>query len=259
MWNTIRNPSLNSYYQFMEHKGHLQRMLIMRPEIDTATPFVPKFFLNHAGSVFSSHEKKRQINLDNKYLYNKLYQINLHPSRYSKEKNIPSLCPAFESLTYNKKNYYKTINKENSKLKKRFIETRPVISYRKFEKDFQRSLKYKKNISNFTLNNFPNLYFDTFHNFQGKIMNIIDNEDNDINKKRKILKNIKIKDDFYKRPMSASVRFNKSWKMTNKNTNRSNNYENDLNKMSLNSNSKSNFNLKKNKNISIEHSQAWLD
>ena len=265
MWNTIQNPSLNSYYQFIDHKGHLERMMIMKPEIDTATPFIPKFFQNHAGSIFSSYEKRRQINLDNKYLYNKFYQINLHPSRYSKEKNIPSRCPAFESLTYNKKKYYQNIDTENKKLKKRFINTRPVVNYKKFERDFQRSLGYKKNISNTSDNKFPNLRFATFHNFQKKIMNILENDEVDVNKKSLILKKMKINDDFYKRPMSASVKFNNSKKLFsnyNKNTNKSINIKYEHKKNSHNYNSQSSLFDKSNSINQIDNQvkkDVWLD
>ena len=263
MWNTIHNPSLNSYYKFIDHKGHLERMLIMKPEIDTTTPFVPKFFQNHAGSIFSSYEKRRQINIDNRYLYNKFYQINLHPSRYSKEKNIPSRCPAFESLTYNKKKYYRNIDTENKKLKKRFIDTRPVVNYKKFERDYQRSLGYKKNISNTNDNKFPCLKFDTFHNFQKKIMNIIENDDIDINK-RSYLKKYKISDDLFKRPMSASVKFNNSKKLFsnyNKNKDKYSNIRYELKKNSQNYSQSSFFD--KNNSISQNNNQEkkeiWLD
>ena len=146
MWNvTFTNPNLNKWHRLLEHKGHLERMTLAKKMIDDSKPDQPKFFKNGAANIASKREWKRKINIDNIILYNKMYELSVHPSPYNKILNKPQECPAFKKMSYNKWRKAKDLEIENRKLKKRFTSAKPSINAKKLDDEYNNYNVYLKN------------------------------------------------------------------------------------------------------------------
>ena len=184
MWNIIySNSNCNNWNRLKEHKGHLERLVYIKKSIDNKMPKQPKFLKEKVCKKELQRELNREIDKDNIILYKKIYDVKNHPSPYSKLINIPSKCPAFESLYYNTLIKYKNIEKENEMLKHIFISAKPVINTRKLLDEYNYYKYLKKNISKKAIDRNPNLNFSSYDRFKKKLLfNIekIQNNDNNI-------------------------------------------------------------------------------
>ena len=183
MWNvTFTNPNLNKWHRLLEHKGHLERMTLAKKMIDDSKPDQPKFFKNGAANIASKREWKRKINIDNIILYNKMYELSVHPSPYNKILNEPQKCPAFQKMSYNKWRKAKDLEIENRKLKKRFTSAKPSINAKKLDDEYNNYNVYlKNNIKKGKGEKNPNLGFVTWSAFKKNLKINIEREKMDIN------------------------------------------------------------------------------
>jgi hypothetical protein len=183
MWNvTFTNPNLNKWHRLLEHKGHLERMTLAKKMIDDSKPDQPKFFKNGAANIASKREWKRKINIDNIILYNKMYELSVHPSPYNKILNKPQECPAFKKMSYNKWRKAKDLEIENRKLKKRFTSAKPSINAKKLDDEYNNYNVYlKNNIKKGKGEKNPNLGFVTWSAFKKNLKINIEREKMDIN------------------------------------------------------------------------------
>jgi hypothetical protein len=182
MWNvTFTNPNLNKWHRLLEHKGHLERMTLAKKMIDDSKPDQPKFFKNGAANIASKREWKRKINIDNVILYNKMYELSVHPSPYNKILNKPQECPAFKKMSYNKWRKAKDLEIENRKLKKRFTSAKPSINAKKLDDEYNNYNVYlKNNIKKGKGEKNPNLGFVTWSAFKKNLKINIEREKMDI-------------------------------------------------------------------------------
>jgi hypothetical protein len=182
MWNvTFTNPNLNKWHRLLEHKGHLERMTLAKKMIDNSKPDQPKFFKNGAANIASKREWKRKINIDNIILYNKMYELSVHPSPYNKILNEPQKCPAFQKMSYNKWRKAKDLEIENRKLKKRFTSAKPSINAKKLDDEYNNYNVYlKNNIKKGKGEKNPNLGFVTWSAFKKNLKINIEREKMDI-------------------------------------------------------------------------------
>ena len=182
MWNvTFTNPNLNKWHRLLEHKGHLERMTLAKKMIDDSKPDQPKFFKNGAANIASKREWKRKINIDNIILYNKMYELSVHPSPYNKILNKPQECPAFKKMSYNKWRKAKDLEIENRKLKKRFTSAKPSINAKKLDDEYNNYNVYlKNNIKKGKGEKNPNLGFVTWSAFKKNLKINIEREKMDI-------------------------------------------------------------------------------
>lgn len=182
MWNvTFTNPNLNKWHRLLEHKGHLERMTLAKKMIDDSKPDQPKFFKNGAANIASKREWKRKINIDNIILYNKMYELSVHPSPYNKILNKPQECPAFKKMSYNKWRKAKDLEIENRKLKKRFTSAKPSINAKKLDDEYNNYNVYlKNNIKKGKGEKNPNLGFVTWSAFKQNLKINIEREKMDI-------------------------------------------------------------------------------
>jgi hypothetical protein len=183
MWNvTFTNPNLNKWHRLLEHKGHLERMTLAKKMIDNSKPDQPKFFKNGAANIASKREWKRKINIDNIILYNKMYELSVHPSPYNKILNEPQKCPAFQKMSYNKWRKAKDLEIENRKLKKRFTSAKPSINAKKLDDEYNNYNVYlKNNIKKGKGEKNPNLGFVTWSAFKKNLKINIEREKMNIN------------------------------------------------------------------------------
>ena len=236
MWNvTFTNPNLNKWHRLLEHKGHLERMTLAKKMIDDSKPDQPKFFKNGAANIASKREWKRKINLDNVILYNKMYELSVHPSPYNKILNKPTPCPAFQKMSYNKWRKAKDLEIENRKLKKRFTSAKPSINAKKLDDEYNNYNVYlKNNIKKGKGEKNPNLGFVTWSAFKQNLKINIEREKMNINdfielqnksKTSSNFKNSKSKINSTIRPSSAKTNFSSINNNTYTGMNNSNSYK----------------------------------
>ena len=241
MWNvTFTNPNLNKWHRLLEHKGHLERMTLAKKMIDDSKPDQPKFFKNGAANIASKREWKRKINIDNIILYNKMYELSVHPSPYNKILNKPQECPAFKKMSYNKWRKAKDLEIENRKLKKRFTSAKPSINAKKLDDEYNNYNVYlKNNIKKGKGEKNPNLGFVTWSAFKQNLKINIEREKMNINdfielqnksKTSSNFKNSKSKINSTIRPSSAKTNFSSINNNTYSGMNNSNSYKTLTNK-----------------------------
>lgn len=241
MWNvTFTNPNLNKWHRLLEHKGHLERMTLAKKMIDDSKPDQPKFFKNGAANIASKREWKRKINLDNIILYNKMYELSVHPSPYNKILNKPTPCPAFQKMSYNQWRKAKDLEIENRKLKKRFTSAKPSLNAKKLDYEYNNYNTYlSNNIKKGKGEKNPNLGFVTWTAFKKNLKINIEREKMNINdfielqnksKTSSTFKNSKSKINSTIRPSSAKTNFSSINNNTYSGMNNSNSYKTLTNK-----------------------------
>ena len=82
-------------------------------------------------------ETEREINYQNRILYNKMHELSTKPSPYSPCMNIPSRCPAFDrnAIDFKKRKNQRDITNCNQKLRKRFQSTKPTYNTKQMMKE----------------------------------------------------------------------------------------------------------------------------
>lgn len=178
MWNLVyANRTCNKWNKFREHKEHIERLANTRHIIDDSEPKKPKFFDIRAKKEVMKRETNDKINYENTVLYNKMYELSVKPSPYSKSQNIPAYCPAFDKTKSGYKEYRKhmDIYKTNKKLRKRFQSAKPTYSTRQLLKENNYNKYLQKNISN--KKNNPNLDYATFSQFKKNLTIAIEREE----------------------------------------------------------------------------------
>ena len=167
MWNMVfANKTCNEFNRFKEHRDFLEKLSQTRHAIDTKAPVKPKFFANGAKKKVMKRETEREINYQNRILYNKMHELSTKPSPYSPCMNIPSRCPAFDrnAIDFKKRKNQRDITNCNQKLRKRFQSTKPTYNTKQMMKESSYNDYLKHNICNFTIN--PNIKYATYPQFK---------------------------------------------------------------------------------------------
>ena len=173
MWNNIppANTNMNKFERLMVHKGHLERLALIKKVVNTKKPKIPSFLSKGIRDPGIRMEKELKIQYENKIIFDRMYEIRKHFSPYSACNNIPSQCPAYELLSYHRLKKNRVITKENNKLYKRFTFTRPTLNAEKFNKEYQYYQYLEGNISQNKNRINPNLDFIEFEKFNKRIKN----------------------------------------------------------------------------------------
>ena len=174
MWNTkIANEQCNKLERFRFHREHLERLMQVRGKIDNKTPLKPKFLIVKPAKIETERMRLKQIDYENRIIYDRMHSISTKHSPYSIEIARPIYCPAFDKATFNWIDNKKKLDivKRNQWLMKRFDSARshyPTKNYLKqneFNKYLERNLH--KNNSN------PNLNYVTFRKFKSNLQSEI--------------------------------------------------------------------------------------
>lgn len=238
------NTNMNKYERFMEHKGHLERLAQIRTGIDTKAPKLPSFLAKKFIDPGVRMEKNRQINYENRVIYNRMCDIHNHTSPYSACMNIPSKCPAYELLTYHRLKKQDDIHSENGKLHKKFVFSKPTYSHSKMNEEYKYIEYLEKNISENVNRINPNLDFVTYKKFDNNLQK-------EKNKKNKSNRNQSYKNNnYYNKNQSA----NRTFDMNNfpKNHQNLNNMKMGNNNLNINDLPNYNSNKYNTLNISVE-------
>lgn len=172
MWNLISgNASMNKFERLMNHKGHLERLAQSKKVIKTKQPKIPSFISKKKRNMGTKIEKALKICYQNKVLYNKMYEIQHKLSPYSKQMNVPSRCPAFESLKHNNIRRKIYIKNENNKLYVRFANAKPTYNILSLLNGYEYNKYLENNISQNNNRTNPNLDFVSFEKFNNIIRN----------------------------------------------------------------------------------------
>ena len=116
MWSLlINNHSTNEHDILRASQIHLEKLLSTKSHINNKGPKVPFFMKNKIYLKQFIKANERKINFGNNIMYNKLFWAANCISPYSKYKNIPKYCAAFDKkkFTYSKIERERTISAEN--------------------------------------------------------------------------------------------------------------------------------------------------
>ena len=164
------NSQVNKFNLLMNHKGHLERLILSKSTLNNKRPLTPSFLKKRKKNVMDK-EKQLIIKQDNNVMYKKLYSILCHRSKYNSLENIPSKCPAFIK---NQKLYLinqKKIKKENEHFGKILYRSKSTYNSNKINDDFVFNQYLKANISQSKVQKNPNLRYITFDQFRKRIYN----------------------------------------------------------------------------------------
>jgi hypothetical protein len=170
MWNLVSgNTNMNKFERFMNHKGHLERLAQSKKTINTKKPKTPSFFAKKKINPGYRLERAMKILYENKVLFGKMYNIHNKMSPYSAKMNLPSKCPAFVSLPYQKNREKVVISYENKKLFKRLAYVKSSYNILSLANDYKYNQYLENNISKNNNRTNPNLNYVTYENFNRRI------------------------------------------------------------------------------------------
>ena len=140
MWSLlINNYSCNEKDILRTSQIHFEKLLSAKSNINNKVPKIPIFMKNKIYLKQFIKAKERKINIGNNIMYNKLYYAANCTSPYSKYKNIPKYCPAFDKrkYTYSRVERERIISTENQSFYKRFSRSKsnyPITNFLKKSK-----------------------------------------------------------------------------------------------------------------------------
>ena len=170
MWNLISgNANMNKFERLMNHKGHLERLAQSKKTINTKKPKTPSFFAKKKINTGYRLERAMKILYENKVLYGRMYNIHNKMSPYSAKMNIPSKCPAFVSLPYQKHREKVVICDDNKKLFKRLAYAKSSYNILSLANDYKYNQYLENNISKNNNRTNPNLNYITYEGFNKRI------------------------------------------------------------------------------------------
>ena len=150
MWNKLRNNFLCDEKEVLRiSQIHLEKLINIKTHIDNKRPITPLFFRNKTILKESNRKKEREINFGNNIIYTRLSSVKNILSPYSKSRNIPKYCPAFDKKKFDfaKKEKQRTISSENFSFFKRFIKRKSFYPFLNFMKKSKYDEYIKNNIS----------------------------------------------------------------------------------------------------------------
>ena len=173
MWNLLRNNHYCDEKEILRTSQiHLEKLLNTKSNIINNSPITPLFLKNKSYLRELVRTRQRNININNNIMYKKLNFVSKSPSNYSKCKNIPKYCPAFDKRKFNfsRKEKERTISYENKSFYDRFINRKPTYSTKKL---LQQSFYTDYIMQNISRKRFlPNvpLKLCTFREFKSNLM-----------------------------------------------------------------------------------------
>lgn len=123
MWNLlVNNYFCNEKDILRSSQIHFEKLLNTKSNINDKGPLIPLFLKNKLYLRQLLQAKARKLKNGNNLMYNKLNSAAISTSPYSKCKNIPKYCPAFDKRKYNYSRIERerTISSENKSFYKRF-------------------------------------------------------------------------------------------------------------------------------------------
>lgn len=160
MWNLkYSNSFCHNKERLWIHKEHLERLIQVREKIDNKHPIDLIFLKVKANKVQNERDSKHKLKYENTILYNRMYSISKRPSYYNSTIYKPFYCPGFDKskLGWRKKQDKIALDKQNSKLYKRFNNIRSFYPTNLIEQqtDFYQYLE--RNMSQKEIN--PNMNY----------------------------------------------------------------------------------------------------
>lgn len=150
MWNTAcYNQLCYNKDKANEQNLHLARLFCIRPQVNTARPFVPKFLEIRAPQKEKKKQIQAQINKDNNILYNKILEVFLKNSKYSQQPKKE--YPAFRrylNLKYEDIIRLSNIALENIKFENKIANLRATYEYGEMRKEAEKQEIYLNNLLN---------------------------------------------------------------------------------------------------------------
>lgn len=129
MWNIkYGSKTYEKYYSFKSHKEHIERLVLVKPIIDTRTPKHPSFLHNTKIKKCIEREKHLKSDYDNKNLYGKMTEIDRHYSLYSKQRTVPIFTFSSVKSHFKDKTIQKNIEHENLKMHSRLYSAKTTYS-----------------------------------------------------------------------------------------------------------------------------------
>ena len=150
MWNLISNNFYCNEKEILRTSQiHLEKLLNIRANIDNKGPETPFFLRNKLHLKQNLKEKKRKIVIGNNIIYRRLSSVKNICSPYSKSRNFPKYCPAFDKMkfNFNRKEKQRIISSENSSFYKRFSQNRSFYPFLSFMKKSEYEEYIRHNIS----------------------------------------------------------------------------------------------------------------
>ena len=173
MWNLL----INNYYCnekdiFRTNKIHCEKLLNAKTHIDNKEPLIPKFFQKKIYFKQFLKAKERKIKIGNNIMYKKLISVVNTFSPYSKTRNIPKYCAAFDKQKFNfsKLERERNISSENHSFYERFIRGKShyPLNYYLQKSEYEDYIKH--NISKTKFLPKVTLKLLTFKGFKNKLM-----------------------------------------------------------------------------------------
>ena len=173
MLNEKANIPMNKFNQYLNHKGHLERIYLSKSLINNKCPKIPSFIKKGIRNKGLENEKKYVIKKDNNVMFKKLINVVNSKSKYSLLSNIPSKCPAFERKDKIQIKRFKNILKENNLFYKILKRTRSTYDNAKNEEDYLNSRYYKNNICRNNSMSNSNINFVNYRQFSINVKNTL--------------------------------------------------------------------------------------
>ena len=174
MWSLLfNNYFCNEKDILRTNQIHLEKLLNTKSNINDHGPLVPLFLKNKLYLRQLLKTKERKINIGNNIMYNKLTFAANSTSPYSKSKNIPKYCPAFDKKKFNyfRMERERTISSENKSFYKRFSKRKSnyPTTFFLYKSEYEEYIRH--NISRTRYLPRATLKLCTFKKFKSNLMN----------------------------------------------------------------------------------------
>ena len=173
MWSLLfNNYPCNEKDILRTSQIHFEKLLKAKSIINNKVPKIPFFLKNKIYLKQFLKSNERTINIGNNIMYNKLFSAANCVSPYSKCKNIPKYCPAFDKrkYTYSRMERERTISCENQSFYKRFSRSKSTYPITYFLKKSKYEDYIRHNISRTRFLPKVTLKLCTFKEFKSNLM-----------------------------------------------------------------------------------------
>ena len=173
MWSLlINNYPCNEKDILRTSQIHFEKLLKAKSNINNKVPNIPFFMKNKIYLKQFLKANERKITIGNNIMYNKLFSAANCFSPYSKSKNIPKYCPAFDKrkYTYSRMERERTISSENQSFYKRFSRSKSNYPITYFLKKSKYEDYIRHNISRTRFLPKVTLKLCTFKEFKSNLM-----------------------------------------------------------------------------------------
>ena len=173
MWSLfINNYFCNEKDILRTSQIHFEKLLRTKSNINNKEPMIPLFLKNKLYLRQFLKAKERKISIGNNIMYNKLTSAASCCSPYSKCRNIPKYCPAFdkEKYCYSRVERERTISSQNQSFYERFSKRKSFYPITNFLKKSKYEEYIKNNISRTRYLPKVTLKLCTFKEFKSHLM-----------------------------------------------------------------------------------------